>query len=499
MSLRQACFGFGILVATSMQMSLAPADDGDRGSFRDLLQLADIDIEELKALENTAEFTEANWQTLLQVFDRLQQFRELPPLASRLATQPEFWHPSNDEAIGELYEIQGMIVGVEQIVLPESVLKLQARKTVYRCAFAFDKSAEGSSPTVDVYASRVPRRWRERQEFHEPVRMRCVLLRLPQVDSEQRAVVATEHIAWYPTANVPTGQLLLARSGMDVALLDEVKHRQPFVKPEVSREGEAFYQGLKALRAVHEKELLTLARLNIEHVASEWAKKLPTLKEEYMRLVAKLDAVDDDAERKRLGLQTKRARTSRDLALTIARQAAEGQSSVATMFLQPEQEVGELFYFDGTARRAVWISVADQGELDGYYEVEVFPKEARLLDNRPIVCCVSSLPIGFPTGDVVREPVRMAGLFFKSWRYRSRDVVEQRGETVQQRQLYAPVLLAKQPIWLRNLGSSEQGWALWAGVAFLVGLLGLWTCLAWLARRDRLARHELRRSEPLEL
>lgn len=499
MSLRHACLAFGILVATSIQMPLAFAENGDRSSFRDILQLADIDTEKLKALEDAAGFTEANWQTLLQVFDRLEQFRELSPLASRMTNQPESWRSGKDEAIGELYEIQGKIVDVEQIALPESVLKLQARKTVYRCAFTFENSSNGSSPTVEVYTSRVPRRWQKRQEFREPVRMRCVVLRLPQADSEQRAVVATEHIAWYPTASVPTGQLLLAKHGMDVALFDEVRHRQSFVKPEVSREGEAFYQGLKVLRAADEKELLALARQNIERVASQWAKKLPALKDEYQRLLAKGNSATDDAERQRLSVQTKRARTNRDLALTIARQAAEGQSSVATMFLQPEQEVGELFYFDGTARRAVWISEADQGDLDGYYEVEVFPKEARLLDNRPIVCCITSLPTGFPTGDVVREPVRMAGLFFKSWRYRSRDVVEQAGETVQQRQLYTPVLLAKQPIWLRNPGSDEQGWALWAGVAFLVGLLGLWTCLAWLARRDRLARHELRRSEPLEL
>ena len=48
--------------------------------------------------------------------------------------------------------------------------------------------------------------------------------------------------------------------------------------------------------------------------------------------------------------------------------------------------------------------------------MEVFTEDSQ---NRPLVFCVRELPPGMPTGGDLREPIRVAGFFFKSWRYRT--------------------------------------------------------------------------------
>ena len=352
---------------------------------------------------------------------------------------------------------------------------------------------------VVLLSSGIPKLWRAKAVLDEPVVVRGALASAPDAASDQQAVVIADHIRWYPTTGAPTGQLLLARQRMDVALLDEVVHRKPFVKPSVSREGEAFYAVLLSLRAADQTELIDLAKANVGRVAAAWREREPKLDQQLIQQREQLAQAETDDERKRLSLEVRRAKTRRDLATTIARQAGNGQSSVATMFLQPEKEVGELFYFEGTARRAVWIAAEGQDDIAGYYELEVFPSEARLLDNRPIVCCVSELPDGFSVGDEIREPVRIAGIFFKSWRYRGRDTIDERGETESQRRLYTPVLLSKQPVWLKHSGDRTNAWAIWGGAAFLVALLVLWASMAWLSKSDRLARRNLRRPEVIDL
>jgi len=121
--------------------------------------------------------------------------------------------------------------------------------------------------------------------------------------------------------------------------------------------------------------------------------------------------------------------------------------------------------------------------------------------NLPIVCCVGRLPEGFPTGDEIREPVRLSCLFFKSWRYRSRKLVAASGETSRQRQRYNPVplVLGNMPTWLQASAKRDSRWALWGGLAFLGALASLWISLSWLARRDRRARASLRPTEIIDI
>ena len=181
------------------------------------------------------------------------------------------------------------------------------------------------------------------------------------------------------------------------------------------------------------------------------------------------------------------ARRELALAAAVSKQAKRQVSSVAPLFLQPERETGQLVRIEGVARRAVRIA-ANRPNLDGYYEMEVFPSDSQ---NLPVVCCLSSLPAEFPKGDEIREHVRVDGLFFKSWRYRTRKNLADSGQTDRQQQLYTPVVVGGAPTWLPRETNRPNQWAAWGGFGFLAALAILWIVMISLAKRDRLQRAAL--------
>ncbi len=162
------------------------------------------------------------------------------------------------------------------------------------------------------------------------------------------------------------------------------------------------------------------------------------------------------------------------LASAVIKQAERGFSSVAPLFLEPRNVVGELVRLEGTARRAVRISVSQQEQLtvghpiSEYFEIEVFTADSQ---NMPVVCCVTHLPAGFPTGDAIRAAVRFDGVFFKGWRYRSRKVVEGPGETESQQQRYTPIILAAAVTWLKQPSTAPSLWGLVVGSGIFVAMI----------------------------
>ena len=253
---------------------------------------------------------------------------------------------------------------------------------------------------------------------------------------------------------------------------------------------------LKAIGKSDLQEILALARQSVASDAEAWREKQPELRRIHRDLEAQLQSAADETDRSAIKQQIKPAKQRRGLAAAIVSKAEAGQSSVAPLFLQPEQEVGKLILIEGIARRAVRIAVEGESDLEAYHEVEVFTSDSQ---NLPVVCCVTQLPAGFPSGDQIREPVRICGVFFKSWRYRSRDLTTAAGETARQRQMYTPVVIGKEPRWLRTETSRDNVWGLWGGLAFLCILALLWMTSAVLGRADRQARAELRKSETINL
>lgn len=396
-----------------------------KNGFHGLLEIVDIGPDDLTNI-SANEPTEANWTTISQIVSRLKQHRnELP---SWILTDQDY----APESVGELFEVSGTVETIEPLPLPSKLTEQSDIKTLFRCRL---KLSDNNS--INLLTTRVPKRWNLTESLAEPVSFQGVLLHNGEVP-----LFLTTHLAWFPTSGLPDGKLLLARFGMDASLWDDVVQGSSFVSPEQGREAQAFYTCLAILQKIPASEL---ARETLASIA---------------RQVALSKSPD--------------SKHSVALTTAINKQADLGLSSVAPLFLEPRQVVGELVRLEGTARRAVRISVSDEEQLavgqpiSEYYELEVFTPDSQ---NLPVVCCVTQLPADFPTGDAIRAGVRFDGVFFKGWRYRSRKVVEGPGETETQQQRYTPIILAASVTWLKQPSAQPSLWGLVVGVCLFAAMI----------------------------
>ncbi len=356
--------------------------------------------------------------------------------------------------VGELYLLRGRLkrlTRTEQSGEPEEPVL----SPDYGCAV--ELHSPGGEVTLRV--PQVPREWLAHKELDEPVESIGVCVAATQ--GNEPALFVAPRVAWFPERGVDSGRLLLAAAGFDVGLLDEVRHRRRFVSEVVSDEGRAFYECLQTVNSMPLSTVLKPARQAVIDSAAAWRAELDQPGRPGAMAAAVIEAADD------------------------------GRSSVAPLFLQPEKEAGKLVLLTGLARRAVRVAldpapagVAGAERTDGYYEVDLFTPDSQ---NLPVVCCVPTLPAGFPVGEQVRETVRVPAFFFKSWRYRSRrDPAEDRAT-----QLYAPVVIAPGLTWLKQ-PASAGGRGSWAWGAAAVALLGgLWWALSAVAKSDRRERRRV--------
>lgn len=425
------------------------AADGTDSTFRGVLELAEIGPEVFAAFSDTSDYAAEDWQFLIRLRHRLGQTS-----AAQQDAWAQPWNQSSEQLPGNLFEVVGTLESVETLSLPKPLAQTHNLESLYRCRFLFNDVAGGQPKEGILLSSQIPAGWQKKQTLDEPIRFRGILLKISSEESPAVVFFSTD-VAWYPRQGVSTGQLLLARQEFDVALLDEVRHRRPFVEADVSREGEAFYGCLAAMKRVDDEELSVLAQQSVIQLAEQWR-----------------DRQAKDGQQ-------------RALIAAVQERSELGLSSVAPLFLEPEQMTGKLVRLEGTARRAVKIAVDEYPGLNLYYELEVFLPDSK---NLPVVCCVNELPAGFPTGDSIREPVRISGLFFKSWLYRSRKVNQREGETGRQRRMYTPIVVAGTPRWLNKAASQERGWGLVGGIVFLAVLVVIAFNMVRLASKDRRAR-----------
>jgi hypothetical protein len=477
------------LLASGQIPSGSAAEQIDK-RFQDMLTEAGFEPETLATISIDSDIDSEDWQLIAQLVYRLRQFS--PAQLQGWATLPDAV-PKNEKAgeqLGHLMAIAAIVVSVERVAPPEHLASETVLPQLYRCRF---REVDAADDGV-VLVPRIPSAWQGRAITEEPVRFLGVALGSATDGEDQVSLLLTNHLAWYPRRDVSIGRLLLARQGMDVALLDEVKQRQPFVKPSVSREGEAFYRTLTALASVDRQELAELTLQSLSYTAEQWLAKKPTLKQRQSELQQQLATSKDSTKRDALQEELESASRSLALASAIEEQAQRQLSSVAPLFIQPEAQVGELMRIEGVARRAVRIALPDseaaaeslgKTDLDAYYEMEVFTSDSQ---NLPIVCCVTQLPDEFPVGDEIREPVRIEGVFFKSWRNRTRKNLAAPGETDQQQRMYTPVVVGGAPIWLATAATSRSTWGLWGGIAFLIALVVFWFTMFRLAERERRRR-----------
>lgn len=375
---------------------------------------------------------------------------------------------------GQLVKLRGEIISATELTLSRDSPVGDSGLKLFLCQYKSNKDELQGY----VLVPQIPGQWHSRTSLREPARFLGLILQENSQDAQGPLLLAN-HIQWYPAEKVNSGLILLAEQGMDVSLLDEVRHRRPFVKPSVSREGEAFYACLAALGKVDRQELARLSLKSVASVADDWKQRVTADKEQLQLLREKQESLGPDASRKELAEEITNTRRKLAIAAAVEKQAARKVSSVAPLFLQPEKEAGQLVRIEGIARRAVRI-VSENSSITEYFELEVFTSDSQ---NLPVVCCATSMPGGFPTGDIIREKVRIDGIFFKSWRYRSRKNLDAQGQTARQQQLYTPIVVGREPVWMTASAQDSTHWAIVGGLGVLLAFGVFWVQIVRSSRR----------------
>lgn len=463
-----------VLRAIMLTFVLAAANrDAVAGPFRDLLIDAGIesaDIADVATLADSEQPEDVNQAAVAagQLLWRLSQLDDVN--AAKHLQQRD---AASQAQPGDLVRITGRATDLRDLPaadpfaaeltatgLPEDALPQLVRHVV---------TVQTTNGPVALLVNRTPRAWRDRKlspERSEPVAATAVLLR--SADEQGQGVALASGVEWFPEAQAPAGWLWLARNGFDVASLDAVRHNAAFANAQ-SDEAAAFRACLRAVAGADANELDQLAADELRQAAN----------------------ADDEAIAERLVLRAGKPPSrslddqTQQIVDAVRRQAADRISSVAPMFLRPQATAGRLVRVEGVVRRAVKVMTPS---LDGdsrvsHYELDLYTPDSQ---NLPVVCCVTRLPDGFPLGDAVREPVRVAGAFFKLWTFQGRPDEDGVAERTR-----GPIVVAPTAVRLQPTVEDEQQrsrTALTAGVAFLVALGGLWILLVRSHRRDRVVR-----------
>jgi hypothetical protein len=467
--------------------SMSPVD-----GFRKLFSLAYPDRTPWKSLVDGHRITTADLPFLLQLLFRLRQLeadmldrwtQSDPPLSAWVGD------PRNHRA--ELAWVAGNVLSMEQFKIPSSLAQRQQVEYFYLCQMRLGPQQIPAT----VITPQVPQRWLSTDLFPQPVRLRGLFLKTWQPTTAPHQITAespeptllllTSQLAWFPTEGAPPGQLFLAAHGMDVALLDEVRQRQAFVGEEVSREKEAFYACLAAVGQASTRELLSVAQQNLPEITKHWGVIQRESRQQLLLLQQNIASANSEQTGKSLELaqlEQERKKAVRQVALATAvlQRASQGHYSVGPLFLEPQEQVGHLTIVEGTARRAVKI-ILPADPWAHYYELEIFTADSQ---NLPVVCCVSRLPAEFPLGDTIRKPVRVAGIFFKSWLYRNRQKKDN-NESDQQLRLSVPLIIGAQVELLPPRLAKVKRWPWSAWIGLLVLLVFFWTTLIWKTSRNR--------------
>ncbi len=471
-------------VAAAPSANNTPAVEARREStsFRAILNLAGWDVKQLAALDDGKPLSEAQRIKALELLRRIRSFGSGSlELWVHAGLDPYTMLTNPDDYRGQLVRLEGRVTKVTKHVPDAADAERLEMSEYFDCRLVLNKQAG----TATVLTTRVPQAWLGADKLDEPASAVALHLKRTAAGEPPPAIWLAKEIAWHPgkqanddsplgpgvgelfhgKADKSFGKALLGSIGMDVGLLDMIQSRGP-IRVE---ERDAFYKMLQSVGEVGEQQLVQFAQQNLPAVRHDWE----------------------------LQGQAATTRPRHLLAIEAVRRAAAGRYSVAPLFNDAERQIGRLFVFDGSARRAVRVETGSQAEgdrgeiasrfgIDHYYELEVFTDDSQ---NYPLVFCVRELPEGFPVGDSIHEPVRVAGFFFKDWLYGTRGGGEDRNAAHTtgdaDRARFAPLLIGRAPIVLEP----EQGGAgvaqYVAGAVFVMALAGVWAAAVIYARGDR--------------
>ncbi len=452
----------------------------DPAQFQELLQLSGWNKARFARLNVDSQLSEKQILELLELLRRLQTF-DVPQLAAwalaGTSTRDLFADPG--QHLGELAQLRGRVTSYRSEELTSKLAERLEMSVYYVCQMQLDEDAGEAT----ILTARIPAAWKSISSLNEPSAAVGVLVKAtPEAKGSPNLLFLASEISWHPQQRnkpfVSLGKALLGDLGVDVGLFDGVRQRRPIS----SAERELFFQILDASGRIGANQLNRLAGNNLSTLAGDWKVEEHRLKQ----LIENTPGEANPIHRQRV-----------QLAQEFQNRAYKGLYSVAPLFNLPEELVGELFLFEGTARRVTRVEVdelpngtasdvVNRFGILHYYEIDIFTDDSQ---NNPIVFCVRELPADFPIGDGLHEHVQIAGFFFKSWSFRSHRAdlseTDDAAGSFDLRQ-FAPLLIGRAPIWIAPLDSqaSSNGSYL-ACILFLLLLVAVWTAGIWLARNDR--------------
>jgi len=412
-------------------------------SARDYLERLLIDESRLRSLIDGRRLGPDEDEILLDILHRVDQITEQRQWKWQRFDVP--WRalaetPQRHRA--HFFHLSGTVTGVELVRIPEDLARHQSFNAYYRLTFEL---ADSPLPVV-VLSRSVPDAWRQliRKGDGRGLRTRAELYGLflkvgEQTDEGPQLVFAARRIGWRPESaskelGVSDDQVYLARLGMDVGLFDRVRNATEI-------ETESFYRLMAAVS-------------NASH--DEFAK---------------------------------RARRERSLAPILTPPP-------------PKRPYGQLFSFQGIARKVTRIDVESEDVrtrlgIEYYYQIVLFVPErveARapvegaepiIYERYPVVFCVRELPPGLPVGDDVDQLVRIDGVLYSTWEYRSEFMNRKTRELLSQKQdgtrppepfvQHSPLLIGQRPEVIQvEYGQTNTTAGLIIGGLFALALIGVW-------------------------
>ena len=359
-----------------------------------------------------------------------------PPEPATLAASPA-------DHRGEIFRLAGEVVSVSAVRPARDVAERFELPEYYACELLL---ADGGQPAV-VFTPKVPKAWRAGGSVRQRAGAFGLFLKVgqPTPDAKPTPIFVAQRLAWHP----PT---LLGDLGMDMGLFDDVRQEDRAHDPDP--QGKPAHPNLAALRLAAED------------------------RECFYQLLAAVGRAEpgrlEEAARERL------------------RRAGRQADSVEPLFLQARQQQGRLVLLAGTVRQVLPVPVHEPDivarfGIRQYYQMALFTDDSQ---NNPVVFCVRDLPEGMPSGegDQYAEYVEVAGFFFKTWGYRSREPADAPGKVRWQK---APLLIGRRPLWAPQRPPATDGLcgAIAAGLLLAAALGGVG--IAWRAwRRDRAFRRQ---------
>jgi hypothetical protein len=357
------------------------------------------------------------------------------------ATEPA----ANDLGIERLWRVTMQGAGGD--VWPITVYTLEEPKPA-------DESTDGpyDASAVGVFFKKLSYRWAEGIGSTPVIvakRLETTLTQQPIASAAPISQANETDIDFTTPQAGSLGRALLTDLGFDTELFADVIDKQRLR----GEENEVFYALLGAVGKTPASQLVRLARAGLNDYAAR-------------RLSGAGDTLRD-----------------RQVARAIQAELAKSRYSVAPLFIDGAVERGDLIVLDANVRRAVRVDAADSDAaarhgLDHYYELEAFTEDSQ---NLPIVFVVRELPPGFPVGDAIRQPARLAGFFLKQWAYRGRTRTDEGDD----RRQFAPLLVGRAPIPLAMPETSAMRPGTILGIAGVGALTATAVALWLLYRRDR--------------